>query len=449
MGCDDRVAVALSGGPDSVALVWILRELTASGRLGALAGLVHVNHGLRGREADRDEAFCRRLADRLTLPIEVGRCDVAGRARAERRSIESVARDERYQFLAEAAARLGATILATGHTLDDQAETVLLRLLRGAGARGLAAVRIRRGSVVRPLLECRRDELRRYLDSRGEDFCEDSSNLSLAMARNRVRHQLLPVIRELAPGGIRAIARFAALQAEDETYLADRVSESMPAVVLGTQGGVQMNAGRLEELPPALGRRIVRTAIEMVVPSRSVSAGHIDAVLGLAGSSRDSGHLDLAGISVERLGPILSFVRARLEEEAPRMPARGEVPLPVPGCAGLPGGDGSISACALDHAPVRATHDRGEALIQAASVQLPFLIRSRRPGDRLRPLGAPGRRKLQDILVDRKIARDARDRVPIVVDAAGRIVWVAGVTIADECRVTAPSAGVVVLKLNR
>ena len=167
VGRADRVAVALSGGPDSVALVWLLEDLGADGRLDRPVGLVHVNHGLRGAESDRDEAFCRELAERLSLPIEVGRFDVAARARVERRPLEPVARDVRYQFFGDAAARLGATLVATGHTLDDQAETVLLRLLRGAGARGLAGIRIRRGPFIRPLLDSAATSFAAFSRSRG------------------------------------------------------------------------------------------------------------------------------------------------------------------------------------------------------------------------------------------------------------------------------------------
>jgi tRNA(Ile)-lysidine synthase len=177
--------------------------------------LIHVNHQLRGAETARDEAFCRTLENRLEWRLEVGSFDVAERAREKHRSIEATAREIRYGFLAEAAARLGATRVATAHTLEDQAETVLLRLLRGAGARGVGGIRARRGIFIRPALDCRRAELRRYLQTRRESFCEDSSNLDASVPRNRVR----PV----AAGGRgnRAawdLARFASLATEDKPF---------------------------------------------------------------------------------------------------------------------------------------------------------------------------------------------------------------------------------------
>src|SRR5579862_102312 len=165
----DRVAVAISGGSDSVALLWLLRELAAEpDALFSIVGLIHVNHLLRGSESARDEAFCRALADRLTCPVEVARFDVKSVAAETGRSIEATARDIRYRFFREAAQRLDATRVATGHTLDDQAETVLLRLLRGSGSRGVSGIRPVRSIFVRPLLDCRREDLRRSLAARDE-----------------------------------------------------------------------------------------------------------------------------------------------------------------------------------------------------------------------------------------------------------------------------------------
>ena len=162
MKTGQRVAVAVSGGSDSVALARLLHEIATAGKI-SLAGLIHLNHGLRGDESDGDETFCRGLADRIGCPIDAGRIDAAALARARSQSIEAASRAARYEFFEDAARRLGADVVATGHTLDDQAETVLLRLLRGAGSRGLGGVRPRRGRFVRPLLELRRAELRRYL----------------------------------------------------------------------------------------------------------------------------------------------------------------------------------------------------------------------------------------------------------------------------------------------
>ncbi len=198
---DERVAIAVSGGSDSVALVWLMREIASAGHI-QVSGLMHLNHGLRGQDADDDETFCRALAARLGWPFEAERVDAAALARSRAQSIETAGRAARYEFFADAARRLGADVVMTGHTLDDQAETVMLRLLRGAGTRGLTGVRARRGPYVRPLLHTRRADLREYLAAIGEPFREDASNEDRSIPRNRVRHELMPLMSALAPGAI-------------------------------------------------------------------------------------------------------------------------------------------------------------------------------------------------------------------------------------------------------
>ena len=459
LGSDDRVAVAISGGADSVGLLRVLVDLQDGGDLpGVLAGLIHVNHQLRGDESDRDERFCRALAERLELPIEIAAFDVASLARASGRSIESAARDVRYGFFHEAAGRLGATRVATGHTLDDQAETVLLRLLRGSGGRGLGAIRIRRGIFIRPLLTSRRTAVRDYVLSRGESFCEDSSNARLDVPRNRVRHQLLPVIEDLSPGAVPALARVARFAAQDESYLEEQAIKAAGSVVLFKDGGVQLHVGTLNELPPPIGRRVLRRVLEELRPDKGFSARHIEALARMFAAAPRTAHLDLPGTVADRQGETVVVGPAARTgpAQAGRHVRAGhhdrgfEVELAVPGAAVLSSVGLHMTAARHDEAVADALMGGGDvAVVQAASIQGPLIVRSRQPGDRLRPLGAPGHRRLQDLLVDRKIPRGERDRVPVVVDAAGRIIWVAGVAIAEQCRVTAPGAGVVVLKLER
>ncbi len=456
---DDRIAIAVSGGPDSVALAWLLHDLAPAMGF-RIAGLLHLHHGLRGADADADEAFVRALAGRLGVPCEVGRADVAALARRTRRSMEAAAREARYAFFEDAARRLAATRVATGHTADDQAETVLLRLLRGAGGRGVTGIRVKRGPFIRPLLECRRAELRAYLSARGEAFREDASNADRAIARNRLRHELLPVIEQLAPGGVRALARHARLAADDESLLEDFAAAAIERVdfhVLSGGAGVQLNSGALTALPPALARRVIRRAMEAADPRGQVSHRDVEAIRRLAAADRTDGHLDLAGLGADRCGRLLLLRHLGSGRAVPAAFARE---LTLPGEVALPEIDATIAARraskdvmdgdVMKHAMAgRRTEADGQvAIVQAASVTPPFVVRTRRPGDRFRPLGAPGRRKVQDVFVDRKVPRDQRDRVPIVADAAGRIVWVAGVALAHECRVTAPEAGVVIFELR-
>jgi tRNA(Ile)-lysidine synthase len=446
----DAIAIAVSGGGDSTALAWLVDSVAPE--LGArVAGLIHVNHQLRGDESDGDEAFCRGLADRMSLPIDVVRVDVAALAREERRSIETTARDARYRAFAEAAVRLRATLVATGHTLDDQAETVLLRLLRGTGLRGASAIRIRRGRYIRPLLECRRQDLTADLASRGEAFRDDASNRDLKITRNRLRAELMPVIERLAPGGVRAIARFAAIAAADERFLEHEARNwAASAIRTRTDGVETLEADALRAMPPAMARRVVRDTLDRVTAGRVPGARHITAVCELARSGQTGSRVDLSGAIAERTGGDIVVRRTAPGDGRHAAVPPFEHPLAVPGETAVP--EAGVVVAVIESqggADTLASGHGRRAVLAAGSFARPLTVRNRRDGDRMKPLGAPGRRKLQDLFVDRKVARHERDRVPVIVDANGRIVWVAGVAMADECRVTRPQAGVVILELKQ
>jgi tRNA(Ile)-lysidine synthase len=424
-----------------VALTLVLRELALAASW-HLVGLIHVNHQLRGAESDADEAFCRDLAARCGLPIVVRPADVMGRARADRTSIEAAARVERYQGFEQAARELGATRVATGHTRDDQAETVLLRLFRGAGSRGLSAIRARRGPYVRPLLDAARTEVTAHLAAHAESARADSSNLDLGIARNRLRHAVLPVISHAWPGAVAALARFADLAADDEQFLNDTAREVMPAVAIPAADGVQqIDVRGLNPLPPALARRIVRQALEAA--GGRTSFRDVEAVRAFARAGRATGHLDLDSVAVERRGSVIRV--GGLAAVAPIGPfAHG---LEVPGSVSVAEtGVTILASFAEGDVRPRGGEPRSLAVLQRDRVALPLTVRNRRPGDRLRPFGAAGTRKLQDLFVDRKVPRAERDRVLLVVDRKGRIVWVVGHLIAEECRVTAPESGMVILQ---
>src|SRR5438128_6992360 len=235
-GRETRLVVALSGGADSVALAHLMHELAAAGEI-APAGAAHFNHQLRAT-ADRDERFSVAVAQSLGWPIVTGREDVAARARRERRSVEDAARTSRHEFFERARAELDAQVVALGHTRDDQAETFLLRLLRGAGPRGLAAMHPRNGAIVRPLLECRRAELREYLAARHASFVDDESNADVSIPRNRVRLELLPMLeRRFNPAIVDVLADEAELAREMWLWMEESVAslgESLKSEVTRT-----------------------------------------------------------------------------------------------------------------------------------------------------------------------------------------------------------------------
>ena len=429
---DTRVLCAVSGGSDSVALAAILDGLDRAG-LATLVGFVHLNHQLRPT-ADRDAHLCRDLANRLQRPILVESADVAGRAARDGHSLEAAAHDERYALFARARTHFAADVVALGHTRDDQAETFLLRLLRGAGPRGLASMHPRHGDVVRPLLDCSRVELRELVRDRGLAFVDDETNADVTIPRNRIRAELMPRLADFNPNIVHVLAR----EADLSRHVWEWLESELDAF------GSELDVERLRAAPPALRRLALWRA--MSDGGRSIDAAHVDAALELL-DGREGAGIDVPGIRVHRIGAriVLTERRAGAAANAWRLP------LPIPGevvAEGLTvsaelvaGGAGGLERSAeLGNGPTAA--------VRADRFTDGWAVRNRRPGDRFRPVGQDGHKKLQDFFVDRKVARGERDGVPIVVDDHDRIVWVAGYGIDEAFRVTEASQAVVVLKLR-
>jgi tRNA(Ile)-lysidine synthase len=290
------VLIGLSGGSDSVALTLILRDLAQHAEFG-VASVAHFNHRLRPT-ADRDEQFCREFAARLDLPIAVGAVDIQTYAESQRLSVEDAARRARYAFLHRAAADVGADRIAVGHTRDDQAETFLLKLIRGAGLSGLAGIYPRRGALIRPLLDVSRGELREHLTAQGQAWVDDESNESLDNPRNRVRHRVMPEL-DAAYGGptAPAIARSAALVREDGQWLDDLAQRRFEELTVTKSGGLELDAAILVTEPAPIRRRILLKAIRTLSGSREVGLEHVEAALEvLAGACAGA---DLPGSRME------------------------------------------------------------------------------------------------------------------------------------------------------
>jgi tRNA(Ile)-lysidine synthase len=451
-GVRTRVVVALSGGADSVALVHLLRELDTAREL-IVAGLAHFNHRLR-EDASRDEAFCVALATACGVPILVEGEDIRARAKEKGQSIEHAASAARREFFARALTHFEADRIAVGHTRDDQAETFLLRLLRGAGPRGLSAMHPRNGDVIRPLLACRRADLAAYLHQHGIAHVEDETNADVGIPRNRIRAELVPLLQDrFNPNVVDVLADQAELARQEwlwmESELALRNLE--PRTI--EPGTVFLDTLGLEHAPVALRRLAVWKAMTRLAGARPVSFDHVDAALQLIGEDGSTGVFDGPGQTVQRIGArlVLTERAARNSRARPAvsfwyaLPVPGEVRVVEAGCvvaAEYAAGSGAEA--------IRAAAGSREVAVVTGSFGGDALsIRNRRPGDRFSPLGLDGRKKLQDFLVDRKVPRAARDGVPLVVDRDDRIVWVAGHEIDREFRVTDASQTVVILTLRQ
>lgn len=453
-----RVLAAVSGGSDSVALAFVLQELAAAGDI-VLAGIAHLNHHIRGEDADADAAFCRALAGRLGVPAIVGDADVPAQAREHRVSLEVAGRFARQRFFREAIESTGADRIAVAHTRDDQAETVILRLARGAGTSGLAAMAPRRDHVIRPLLDVTRVELQEYLRGLNEPWREDATNLDRAIPRNLVRHEVMPLLRRINAQADAALARAAEILRGDEEFLEKLANAAFVRCVEAEEAGatgsadtfrVSLHREEFLRLPVALARRVARYALETANPSRTYGLEEADELCRAVAAGSGG---DLPGLSVERFAGKVVLSNRRVH---PEQPVRGvpsvdspELRLDIPGTVEAPRGAWTLTAEGPMARPEAVGTSAAQVMVDASDLGSRLIVRYRRPGDRLHPLGAPGRRKVQDVLVDRKVPRDDRDTVPIVTTEAGEIVWVAGQVLADPFRVTPLTRSVVVLTLRR
>jgi tRNA(Ile)-lysidine synthase len=281
------LVVGLSGGADSVALLDALASLRR--RRGFRVVAAHLDHRLRAESAD-DAAFCAELCRALDVPLRVGRADVRARAAREPGGLEQAARRERYAFLRKVGAEEAAVAVAVAHTRDDQAETLLLRLLRGAGATGLAGMRPRSGDLVRPLLDVPRSEVLAHLRERGLAWRDDPSNADLAHRRNRVRHELIPYLEERFNPGIRAaLARTASILADEAARLRGEAEAVLDASAREEDGALLLRRSALAAAPPSVARAAIRQALERAGGLARVGAVHVEGILRLARAQAPSG----------------------------------------------------------------------------------------------------------------------------------------------------------------
>jgi tRNA(Ile)-lysidine synthase len=386
-GADDSVLVAVSGGADSTALLVALAALRDVGRLKEVFAL-HVDHGLRAG-GDLDADCARETCARLGVPFQSVRVEVG------RGNVQAAARRARYRALRAEAARRGATRVATGHTLSDQAETFILRALRGAGARGLAAIPPRRGTIVRPLIDIGREELVAFLVAGGHRWREDPTNSTTRFARNAVRLELVPVLRRLEPRFERAFARASDLLRDDERALTARAG-----ALLGD--GAEADLGRLALEPRAVRRRVVRLLWRRGgAGERALPAALVDRVLALCRRGRP-GRLSLpGGLEARAAYGTLSLIPV-----APRAEPVGTVEVRGPGSYRIAG-----VTVEVERAPRPA----------APEPPWPLFLRGRRPGDRIRPERGRGGKKLKAWLIDRKVPRERRDGLIVLADGSGNV----------------------------
>ncbi|GAP18589.1 tRNA(Ile)-lysidine synthetase, N-terminal domain [Levilinea saccharolytica] len=447
--------VGVSGGADSLSLWGIMVEA------GFQTAAVHVRHGLRPEA----EAEAERVVDwgrKWGVRVMVEDADVRGTAASQHLSVEEAARKLRYQALFGQAQRLGAQAVAVGHTADDQVETVLMHLLRGAGMAGLRGMAARMTAheweselpLVRPLLGVWRAETEAWCQARGLEPVQDASNADTTYFRNRLRHELLPYLAEYNPQIKERLWRTAAVLAADYALVEERVQHAWEDCLIRAEPGwVRLRADGLRAAPLGVQRGIIRRAVGWLRPGlRDFDFSQVEQAVGLIQQDGETGGLELTGGLEMRLryGEV-QFIepeRRDVRRNYPQMEAGSEVVLSVPGEVPL-GGGWILAAAAVEEVPQNLGGDPWEAWLDLEQVRLPLRVRTGRPGERFCPFGMGGHsQKLSDFWVNQRVPREARAGWPLVC-SADEIAWIPGGRTAEFCRVSETTRRWVHLRLSR
>jgi tRNA(Ile)-lysidine synthase len=489
---EEIVVVGVSGGADSVCLLHLLATWRKG--VGVTLHVAHLNHQLRGVESEADAEYVSNLAGSLGIPITIDRQDVAAYRVDRNCSIEEAARELRYAFLARVAGEVGANRVAVGHTRDDQVETILMHILRGAGITGLCGLAPcspmvfdeQRSDllVIRPMLDVTREETASYCQTYQLAPRIDSSNLSLSFFRNRLRLQLLPLLRQYNPGIDQALLRLSDIAREDNAFIEQRALELWGDVARQENSAIYLNRKQIASLPVALQRHLLRMAVTLLAGDvRDIEASHIDAARSLLckpASKRISlphGYICQAGYDEI---VITGTAQQSQLPPCPFPPLPGQFTLEVPGKTVLPGwkvianvaGErvdegycehpkGVWQSLEIASSPSAPRNDRVQFhpaqlnLCETISADFDFhkagkelFVRQSRPGDSFRPLGMNMPKKLSEFMVDAKIPRSWRSHIPLVCSPQ-QIVWVVGCRIDDRVGITETSKEILRLEFIR
>lgn len=427
----DLVIVGVSGGPDSVCLLDILYQLRDELNIRLI--VAHYNHGLRKDEDESETRFVQELANALYLPFETEKTHLL--SEGPNASLEERARNARYNFLERMKEKHGAQKIALGHNLNDQAETFLMRLLRGSGSSGLTGIPPCRDNVIiRPLIETKRAEIEAYLEARHLSFMMDSSNLDRRFLRNKIRLELLPSLLEYQPRLIEHLGQLADILREENAYL-ERVAQDWVErkAEPGPRGDILIPLSPFLNLSQPIRNRVTRHLIVRVCNTlRRIDQHHIDAVHSLALGRRPQGMISLPnGLTVKRIYDKLSF-RIAMKQK----PWAFRYVLGGPGTFHFEEIGRTISLAELDgSADMNLGNSRQIAYLDAGKIKYPLILRNFRPGDRFIPLGMTGHRKIKDFFIDLKIPSEERALIPILINQ-NTPAWICGLRIDDRFKVT-------------
>lgn len=453
----DQVLVAVSGGPDSVALIHLLN--TIAPLFSFRMAIAHLNHCLRQNESERDAEFVLKLAQKLNLPAYIEKIDVRQYSSEHKLSLEEAARRVRYAFLDQVAAEHGFNKIALGHQYDDNAELILMHLLRGSGPLGLAGIPPVRGEkIVRPLINVQRSEIIDYLTEKKLEYVIDTSNSDLNYQRNKLRHHLIPELLTAYNPRIReTLNRLASVMQSEDEWLDELIEPIFQQRLLSQETlEIRLSLREFEQLPLAARRRLIRRAILALKGDlRRITFKHVDAVIQMAGTGPTTGHLDLPDrVGIQRNHQVLIIskkkdrLRSRGEDLRNQICPPYEYTINSPELVHIEETGAFIEFMEIGVEEVTEFAHTGQqtAFFDINKVKFPLNVRNFRPGDRFSPLGMAGTQKLKKFFINTKIPQEQRARCPLLV-SNGKIIWVAGHRMDNSVKVSAETRRVLKAEL--
>ena len=423
----DNILAACSGGADSLALVDILQKLSCT--MNFQLAVAHVDHMFRGEESAADAQFVKEFCRERALPCYITAINVPKYLSVAGGSTEDASRKLRYQYLREVARVWGNAKIATGHHRDDQAETVLLHLFRGAGGSGLSGMEPKTGDIIRPLLVLTRKETEQYCHRCALKPRLDSTNLEHTYLRNRIRLEIIPCLeRELGFSVREPLCRTAQIVADQNEFLDTVVEAIWPSLAGELDGEVSVSTEKLNQQHIAVKRLVFRKLIEKIKGNLTgITFLHVEKLIEMSDCWPVGSKLDLPeGWRAERGYKTVAFSRRMNEPDS--SVRHNNVVLTIPGETNIP--EFGIRVLAVVHDNVPKTLQPTDAVFDLAVLQQPLYVRSRLPGDRISPRGMQGEKKVKDVLIDKKIPRKLRDQVPVFCDRQGTIIWLGGLRTA-------------------
>ena len=434
----DAVLIGISGGIDSITLLYSLYFL--SDKLKCSLIVAHANHGLRGEQSDREAEFVRKIADELKLPFVIEKIDVLGYMGEKGLSKQAAARELRYDFFERAAKNTSANKIALGHNADDQAETVLMRLLRGSGASGIAGMRAVRDKIIRPLIEIKRDEITEFVKEKRLRYVEDPSNLEPYYLRNKIRLNLIPLLKEEYNPNIVDTLRETAEIIRDEDEFLESYCSTILSDIIQSKGNeaIEIDVLKLKNFHIAIKRRIIRIVLKMLKGDLlKISVVHVEEILNSINKGFSGKSLNLPdGICVlYEYDKLKLFREAEVEEEAE---VRFDIPLKIPGETILSAPEYKFIAEIISPVDFAAAgfslRNKFTAFFDMDKLKGALRVRNRVNGDIFHPSGMKGSKKLKEFFIDEKIPRRERDSIPLIV-SGDIILWIVGERTADYGKV--------------